>query len=55
MSAGAFVAGAALGGLRYGLVRLQLAEREGVVSYSVAQAREALFPTPKVRHPHSNS
>lgn len=44
MSVGAFVAGAAVGGLQYGLAKFQLFERENVVAYSVGQAREQLHP-----------
>ncbi|RLN48080.1 hypothetical protein BBJ28_00003052 [Nothophytophthora sp. Chile5] len=40
MSLSAFVAGAALGGLRYGAVKFQLLERESVVLYSVNQVKE---------------
>ncbi|RLN47947.1 hypothetical protein BBJ29_006777 [Phytophthora kernoviae] len=41
MSLSAFVAGVALGGLRYGAVKYQLLERENVVLYSVNQVKEA--------------
>ncbi|KAG7393248.1 hypothetical protein PHYPSEUDO_011253 [Phytophthora pseudosyringae] len=40
MSLSAFVAGVALGGLRYGAVKFQLLERESVVLYSVNQVKE---------------
>uniref|UniRef100_M4B2L0 Uncharacterized protein n=1 Tax=Hyaloperonospora arabidopsidis (strain Emoy2) TaxID=559515 RepID=M4B2L0_HYAAE len=39
MSLSAFVAGAALGGLRYGAVKFQLLERESVVLYSTSQVK----------------
>ncbi|KAG3120076.1 hypothetical protein PI124_g491 [Phytophthora idaei] len=41
MSLSAFVAGVALGGLRYGAVKFQLLERESVVLYSVNQVKES--------------
>ncbi|CAI5737029.1 unnamed protein product [Hyaloperonospora brassicae] len=41
MSLGAFVAGVAVGGLRYGAVKLQLQEREDVVLYSARQVKES--------------
>ncbi|KUG00542.1 hypothetical protein AM587_10014737 [Phytophthora nicotianae] len=41
MSLSAFVAGVALGGLRYGAVKFQLMERESVVLYSASQVKES--------------
>ncbi|KAE9362033.1 hypothetical protein PF008_g456 [Phytophthora fragariae] len=41
MSLSAFVAGVALGGLRYGAVKYQLLECESVVLYSVNQVKES--------------
>ncbi|CAH0482561.1 unnamed protein product [Peronospora belbahrii] len=40
MSFSAFVAGMALGGLRYGMVKFKLLECESVVMYSVNQVTE---------------
>lgn len=56
MSLGAFVAGAAFGGLQYAAAKFQLFERENVVAYAAAQAREQLQPSAKpVRAPASSS
>lgn len=54
MSASAFLAGAAVGGLRYGYVKYQLHERENVVQYSVDAIKQSFRGEPKVRaHTHS--
>lgn len=53
MSLSAFVAGVALGGLRYGAVKYQLLEQEGVVLYSVNQVKESFRGETHVRKvPH---
>jgi hypothetical protein len=49
MSLSAFVAGVALGGLRYGAVKYQLLERESVVLYSVNQVKESFHGDAHVR------
>lgn len=49
MSLSAFVAGVALGGLRYGAVKFQLLERESVVLYSVHQVKESFHGDAHVR------
>ena len=50
MSLSAFVAGVALGGLRYGAVKFQLLERESVVLYSVNQVKESFHGDGHVRY-----
>ena len=49
MSLGAFVAGVAVGGLRYGAVKFQLQEREDVVLYSARQVKESFSGNSHVR------
>ncbi|KAI9913609.1 hypothetical protein PsorP6_005400 [Peronosclerospora sorghi] len=43
MSVSAFLAGVALGGLRYGAVKLQLFDRESVVLYSLQKVKESFY------------
>lgn len=49
MSASAFLAGVAVGGVRYGYVKFQLHERENVVQYSVDAVKQHFRGQPKVR------
>uniref|UniRef100_K3WUJ7 Uncharacterized protein n=1 Tax=Globisporangium ultimum (strain ATCC 200006 / CBS 805.95 / DAOM BR144) TaxID=431595 RepID=K3WUJ7_GLOUD len=53
MSASAFVAGVAVGGVRYGYVKFQLHERENVVQYSVDAVKQAFYGQPQ-RHSSRN-
>ncbi|GAB9463628.1 hypothetical protein Gpo141_00001080 [Globisporangium polare] len=47
MSASAFLAGVAVGGVRYGYVKFQLHERENVVQYSVDAVKQHFRGQPK--------
>lgn len=49
MSASAFLAGVAVGGVRYGYVKFQLHERENVVQFSIDAVKQHFRGQPKVR------
>ncbi|KAJ0410370.1 hypothetical protein P43SY_002702 [Pythium insidiosum] len=49
MSLAPFLVGVAVGGIRYGVVKYQLQEREDVVFYSVDQVKESFQPVKRTQ------